>query len=183
VRQLEIGPGAFPVPGFEPLDIRPGFGYVQDASGVLPFDDNTFGIIYASHVIEHIPWFVTVDVLREWKRILAPGGTLEVWTVDFRKVCNLLLEAEHESGWGTWWPDRWFRFNKKKDPYRWINGRIFAYGGTTADPNWHKAMFTAKSLQGCFAEAGFQEIRLMDRKEVRAKDHGWVNLGVCGTKL
>jgi hypothetical protein len=34
----------------------------------------------------------------------------------------------------------------------------------------------------CFESAGLKDVRLMDRSEVRGYDHGWINLGVKGTK-
>jgi len=60
-RRLEIGPGTSRIEGFE------GFGYyawrnsdyVGDAARKLPFADNTFELIYASHILEHIPWYGT----------------------------------------------------------------------------------------------------------------------------
>lgn len=43
----------------------------------LPFKDNTFDLIIANHVMEHIPnWF---DCFKELTRILKPGGKLEIW--------------------------------------------------------------------------------------------------------
>src|SRR4051794_24034748 len=71
-RRLEIGPGNLRMPGFESLNIVPGAGvdYIADAAKKLPFSDNTFDLIYASHVLEHIPWFKTLEVLKEWVRIL-----------------------------------------------------------------------------------------------------------------
>ena len=44
----------------------------------LPFDDASFGTVYAGEIIEHVP-----DVrgaLAEWRRVLEPGGTLILTT-------------------------------------------------------------------------------------------------------
>lgn len=50
---------------------------VADATN-LPFDDASFGTVYAGEIIEHVP-----DVrgaLAEWRRVLEPGGTLIMTT-------------------------------------------------------------------------------------------------------
>ena len=50
---------------------------VADATR-LPFDDSSFGTVYAGEIIEHVP-----DVrgaLAEWNRVLEPGGTLILTT-------------------------------------------------------------------------------------------------------
>ena len=75
-RRLEIGPGPQRIPGFETLNIVGGANvdYVWNAERRLPFRAGTFSVIYASHVLEHIPWFRTHRVLAEWVRGLAPGG-------------------------------------------------------------------------------------------------------------
>src|SRR5256885_654827 len=44
---------------------------LQDAE-VLPFDDNTFDLVYSNGVIHHTP--NTRDVVREICRVLKPGG-------------------------------------------------------------------------------------------------------------
>jgi SAM-dependent methyltransferase len=181
VRRLEIGPGKRRLPGFETLDLKPGVDHQADASKLLPFDDNTFELIYASHIIEHIPWFETINTLKEWRRVLAPGGKLEIWTIDAAKVAKYLLE--YESGERSEIPDKWRRFNHEANPFKWANGRIFAYGASRCDPYWHKALFTPRYLLQCFEEAGFIASYVMDRSEVRGKDHGHVNLGVSGRKF
>ena len=61
--------------------------YVYDAGKPLPFEDNTFDLVYASHVLEHIPWYKVEEVVKEWVRILKPGGVLEVWVPDGLKIC------------------------------------------------------------------------------------------------
>jgi len=92
MRSLHIGPGRDKLPGFETLDIRPGYDWQADASKDLLFPTGTFDLIYCSHVIEHIPWWRTQSVLDGWHRILKPGGSLELWTVNAAKVARVLLE-------------------------------------------------------------------------------------------
>ncbi len=43
----------------------------------LPFENETFDLILANHVMEHIPnWF---DTLKEFARVLKTGGRIEIW--------------------------------------------------------------------------------------------------------
>lgn len=55
-----------------------GVNVVCDLSkGKLPFESDSFDLIIANHVMEHIPnWFET---MKEMARVLKPGGTIEIW--------------------------------------------------------------------------------------------------------
>lgn len=186
IRYLEIGPGPYTIPGFESLSIQGGryVDYVQDASTKLQFPDSTFDLIYASHVLEHIPWYKTHDTLRDWFRDLKPGGTLEVWVPDGLKICKALLEAEY-TGSQDWKNDKWHRFNNDQDVCLWASSRIFTYGdGTGANDhhNWHKAIFSPRYLEKVLLETGFTEVKQLPRSAVRGHDHGWINLGYSGVK-
>lgn len=187
MRCLEIGPGKRRIEGFETLDVVKGkhVDHVGDARG-LPFPDARFDLIYASHVIEHIPWYETAATLREWVRVLTPGGTLELWTVDALFIARALVEYEETSEWlgpklgpGSW-KDAWIQAN----PYLWMAGRIFAYSksGTAGDPFWHRAWFTPRSLASAMTHAGLVDVQPLDRSQVRGKDHGIINLGMRGVK-
>ena len=87
-RKIEIGPGAVRIPDFETLNIAwtPLTDYVLDASKRLPFKNETFELVYASHILEHMPWYHVEDILTEWIRILKPKGVLEVWVPDGLKI-------------------------------------------------------------------------------------------------
>ena len=178
-RKLEIGPeiGKRIDSSWETLDIVPGknIDIVADISEHLDMiKDNTYDLIYASHILEHIPWFKTVSVLKEIYRILKPKGILEIWVPDFKKIVEVYLNKKI--------PDGWNMLNSEKDPYLWINGRLFAYDREGTNQNiWHKATFDSIHLKSCLKKSGFIDITFLQKP--RGHDHGWINLGMCGKKL
>lgn len=185
-RMLEIGPGLNRLSDFETLNIIDGkdIDYICDITKSLPFKDNSFDIIYASHVLEHVPWFLQKKIFMELYRILKPHGVLEVWVPDALKIVTTVYDYETK-GIDNIHLDGWYRFNEEKDVITWANGRIFTYGDGTANVchhNWHKTIYTPKYLQNLFIQSGFSEVRPMSSQEVRGVDHGWINLGIKGIK-
>jgi SAM-dependent methyltransferase len=185
-RKLEIGPGPQRIDGFESLNVVGGANvdYVWNAARRLPFRSNTFEVIYASHILEHIPWYKTEKVLVEWVRVLAPGGRLEIWVPDGLKICKAFVEAE-EHGSTDYQKDGWYRFNEARDPCRWASGRIFSYGdgvGTLGHPNWHLAVFSFRYIEQALKAAGCRQVEPLTPSQVRGHDHGWINLGIVGIK-
>ena len=186
LRRLEIGSGTNRLPGFETLDIMPGrnVDYVLDCTKKLPFKDDTFDQIYASHVLEHVPWYTLEGTLHEWVRILKSGGDLEIWVPDGLKICKAFVDAEL-LGNDYIHLDGWYKFNPEKDPCLWTAGRIYTYGdgrGNPKSPNWHRSLFSPRYLKLLLATVGLQKIADLHKEEVRGNDHGWINLGIRGTK-
>jgi SAM-dependent methyltransferase len=76
---LNIGCGKRPIraEGWVNLDSVAGDGVdvVADLNGPLPFPDDTFDVIYASHVLEHLP--NVLGTMEELWRITKPGGVLQ----------------------------------------------------------------------------------------------------------
>lgn len=80
-RVLNVGCGGctYRAPNVTNADLHPGPGVnvVCDLSKPLPFPDNSFDLIIANHVLEHVPgWW---ECFKELARVLAPQGVLEVW--------------------------------------------------------------------------------------------------------
>ena len=168
-RRVEIGSertGTY-APGVETLDVVPGADHcARWGAEPLPFADASFADVYASHVLEHVPWFQTQDALREVRRILAPGGRFEVWVPDFRHIVACYLAGRCG--------DTWRRSNPTSNPMLWANGRIFTYG--PGEENWHRAVFDEAYLTHCLAEAGFSAVEIT-RERRRGVGHGPIDLG------
>lgn len=180
-RHLEIGAAGDRIPGFETLNIqwRRGIDYVLDASKPLPFKDRTFEIVYASHILEHIPWYRVEDTLKEWTRIIESGGHLEIWVPNGLKICKVVIEAE--AALRETIPDDWCVQNPDRNPYLWAAGRLF-WGANHSYPSWHRSVFTERYLRLLFEKVGLKNIRNLSSTQVRGYDHGWINLGMVGTK-
>lgn len=193
MRCLEIGPGKKPIKGFESLNLgksertEGGADHEGDARQ-LPFENNVFDIVYSSHCIEHIQWYQVEDTIKEWVRVLKPGGSLEVWTVNGYAIAKALVVYEETGKWTgppiKEWNNKKVLAMLKDDPYLWASGRIMSYPRSgDYDSNLHRVIWTPKFLKDCFQKAGLKNIRDMDTSEVRGYDHGWINMGVCGVKL
>lgn len=166
-RSLEIGPGSNPLGGFESMDISSDATYsaewgVQD----IPTPDMYFNEVYASHVLEHVPWHQTIAALKEARRVMYPGSPIEIWVPNFAYICEKYLSGECG--------DDWRRHNPTGDPVLWAAGRIFTYGPAG---KWHRAMFDADHLSKCFIQAGFYQPQLIP-KRTRGTSHGPIDLGM-----
>jgi SAM-dependent methyltransferase len=93
--RLHLGCGDIDHPGFINIDGRP-MKHVHHVQGIdrLPgFEDGTVALVYASHCLEHFPHRQLKDVLREWCRVLKPGGVLRLSVPDFDVLVEMYLAA------------------------------------------------------------------------------------------
>jgi len=60
----------------EALNANPRCCYLSHAEPPLPFPDERFAFIYSNIVLQHIPRRISAKYLREFIRILAPGGVI-----------------------------------------------------------------------------------------------------------
>lgn len=95
-RRLHIG-GKVRVPGWEVLNITPGgcVDHVGNANDLSRFEDGSFAAVYASHTLEHFDYRGELErTLKEWARVLEPGGTLYVSVPDMETLAKLFLVKE-----------------------------------------------------------------------------------------
>jgi ubiquinone/menaquinone biosynthesis C-methylase UbiE len=71
---IDPDPGAHGVGRFETERVTAPLTIQQGCSEQLPYEDNSFDLVYSSHVLEHVS--DEVKSLQEMKRVLKPDGTL-----------------------------------------------------------------------------------------------------------
>lgn len=145
-RKLHIG-GQKESPEWEILDAikSPIVDHVGDAKDLSQFANNTFAELYASHVLEHFDHRgKVVLVLKEWRRVLKPGGKLYVSVPDLDKIAELFL-TRHK-----------YSFQDRK----WLIRMIF--GGHINKFDYHYSGFNREILEDYLKKAGFVNMKQVD---------------------
>ena len=93
-RRLHIG-GTTKSDGWEVLNVNPApyVDHVCNANDLSQFADNTFIEMYASHVVEHLDYIGELpNTLKEWNRVLVPGGKIFIGVPDLDVLAALILD-------------------------------------------------------------------------------------------
>lgn len=141
--RLHLGCGKIRLPGYVNVDIQPGpaVDCVADLRR-LPWPDGAADMVYSCAAIEHFGRREWVGVLREWARVLRPGGLVRVSTADFEACIARYLETQNV-------PE--------------LLGLLI--GGQKDDYDWHGMIFDFKLLAEGLKEAGFENVRRYDWRE------------------
>ncbi len=73
--------------------------HVQEANILkgIPYPDNSFDLVYHSHLFEHLPTEQAEHFLRECHRVLRPGGVIRIVLPDFEELTRLYLQLLEEN--------------------------------------------------------------------------------------
>lgn len=127
--KLDLGAGPTSPEGFTPL------GNINGTSICpLPYGDGTVDECRASHVLEHFPSRQVPDVIKEWTRVLKPGGMLRIAVPNFTKIAEDYLAGKPQITEG------------------------YVMGGQIDDADFHKAIFDRAHLMKLLAGAGLMLI-------------------------
>ena len=135
--KLNLGCKTRPIPGFVNMDFEeyPTVDVVGDVSDLSRFKDESIEEIYASHILEHFKSPQTVPVLKEWFRVLKPGGILYVATPDFKRA----IEMYDKVGLSEWLV-------------------YYMYGDQLHKGTYHYTTFDEKRMDGLLKKVGFAEV-------------------------
>lgn len=98
--RLHLGCGPKRLPGYINVDATatPATDVVMDILA-LDLPSNCVAEIYSSHMIEHLDWPDIDRALREWYRVLEPGGVMTIRCPNFIYVLEEFLRADYETRW------------------------------------------------------------------------------------
>ncbi len=119
---------------------------LSDLRDLAAFEDASADEILSVHVIEHFYRWETLGLLREWVRVLKPGGTMFVECPNLLAACMFIVKE----------PETFTQEGPKGQMGMWA-----LYG----DPQWedplmvHRWAFTPQSLAKVMAEAGLVNVR------------------------
>ncbi len=99
---LNLGCGGCFHPDWTNVDFKStGKGIIAyDLTQGIPFPDNSFTVVYHSHLLEHLPKSSAEPFLRECYRVLQPGGILRVVVPDLEQIARLYLTALEKASQG-----------------------------------------------------------------------------------
>lgn len=135
------------IPGYLTVDLRDGADIVADCSNLSFAEDKSVESIYASNILEHWAMDRTVEVLREWRRVLIPGGKLYVSVPNF----DVAVQLYQKAGLTQWL--RYHLWGDQKHPL-----------------NYHYTCFTAATLAKDLYDAGFSDSKVAKKWPFEVKD-------------
>ena len=143
--KLHLGCGERYLPGFVHVDVRPlpRLDHVSAIDDLPMFADGTVDEIYNCHVLEHFGRHEFRQALREWFRLLKPGGVLRTAVPDLESC---------------------FDVYRQTGDLKLIHGLL--YGRQDYPENTHHIGFDFRFLQACLSEAGFADMRRYDWQDV-----------------
>ncbi len=146
-KKLNLGCGGKPVEGFVSVDIfkSPKIDEVFDM-GDIPYKDNTIGAIYSEHALEHVSFERVEEVLKEWFRVLQPGGELFLYMPDFENCCKSYINApiDHPHFMNT---KAWFKYT--------VYGIQKSQGGEPDEAQFHLSGFSKEEIKIVLERNGF----------------------------
>ena len=99
--RVEIGSGPHPSPGYVHVDADRRARDVEyhATASALPFGDGTVEELLAIHILEHVHASALLPTLREWRRVLRPGGFAQIHVPDAATVFAAFLDSPPEHKW------------------------------------------------------------------------------------
>jgi SAM-dependent methyltransferase len=147
--RLEIGGGPHAQRGYLHVDLDRGAHHLEWIAPAweLPLADAWATEIVAIHILEHVPPSMLVPTLAEWRRVLRPGGRLQVHVPNGPALMEALMTRAL--------PEKWPLMGSLLGMYCGPGDRD---PGRLEDRSDHQIIFDSEILRWALDSAGFTDI-------------------------
>ncbi|MBA3865309.1 MAG: methyltransferase domain-containing protein [Solirubrobacterales bacterium] len=159
--RLHVGCGTRQVEGWLNVDVIGSEYDVDLQARQLPWTSSSFDTLVSQHVIEHLELFSELmPLLREFRRIIEPGGSVWLSCPDMERVCRAYADGQLQE----LLDDR-----QSRDDYsiqgapvsQLVNDLFHQYGE-------HKNLYDLDLLRWALEETGFTEVRRIAEADLRS---------------
>lgn len=165
-------------PGYISVDFDHPEAEVKADVTALPFEDESVDDIYAAHILEHFrsgnnyePHLsnplnpkTVFDALKEWRRVLKPGGRLEIKVPDIDKIFWLMHHFP-----------QWACADGANPPFP-------SYSDWICSVGQHQSLFSKTTMLKVLNMAGFKEIQFVDGPPITCVDRANLEMHVLCSK-
>jgi len=141
--RLNLGCGNKALPGYVNVDIfdAPHINEKFDLYDV-PYNDNTIEAIYSEHSLEHVPAVRAYQAIKEWYRVLRPGGELLLRIPNFERCCQEYINASDDQS------RQWYKYT--------IYGlQTHQFNNQPDEAEIHRYGFSPNEIKGLLEKEGF----------------------------
>jgi len=148
--KVHLGCGKRYIPGFVHVDLAdfPHIDHRHDVRHLPFFKSESANLIYACHVLEYFDRFEAFPILKEWRRVLRPGGILRVAVPDIRSLITI-----------------YERTGDLKQILGPLCGRMEVAGSSSPTFIYHRTAYDFDLLREVLTDAGFDQVRLYDWRQ------------------
>lgn len=173
--RVNVGCGQFPLPDYLNLDAdptTPADWHCQVPP--LPFEDGDVEEVWACHFLEHLTPDEAAAFLAECKRVLVPGGKLQIVVPDFYEIARRYVDEMPDQF--QYPPGIWRRAADLDDVCE-----MFVYSTVQDSP--HRWCYDQRTLARTLTRAGFKVTGEIDRyRDPRVINPTWYQCGLVAVK-
>ena len=116
---------------------------------IKDYENNSADLIYSSHFIEYLDRDEVIPLLERWKEVLKPNGVMRLAVPNFDAVVQYYIE--------------------KDDNMELLLGQLVG-GQKTGEYDYHKMVFSKKSLTKALLDTDFSEVMGYDWRKTEHAD-------------
>jgi len=132
----------------------------------LPFPDSSVAEIRADSLIEHLSFLEEPKFFYEMKRVLCPGGILQLSTPDFEAAVRLWISAKDE--WKEFYrndpeaiaQEHWFGNYSYSTDNRWGYLMAMIFGSQNGAGQFHRNCYTIPKIRAILQHLEFDELEI-----------------------